>query len=191
MTELLKTDAGRSASPRLADSNWADRYATGRDDLVGAFYGPALRAAQRYDRATGYFRSSFYSLTREEVAAFALRGGKIRLICSPDLEEADIEALQRGGNARKASDEALRRELALILAHPHAASGAEILAALYANHSLEIRLAVPAGRGIFHDKFGIVTDAHGDRVSFAGSVNETWHAWHPYGNHESFEVFTS
>lgn len=184
-------DSAEHLQPGLADTEWADRYATSRDNLVDAFYGPALRAAATYDRATGYFRSSFYSLTRDSVAAFALRGGTTRLLCSPDLEATDIEALQRGGNARQASDDALRQELARILAHPHAASGAEILAALYANRSLEIRLAVPAGRGIFHDKFGVFTDIAGFQVSFAGSVNETWSAWHPYGNHESFEVFTS
>lgn len=184
-------DSAEPLQPGLAQVEWADRYATSRDDLVDAFYGPALRAAATYDRATGYFRSSFYNLTRDSVAAFALRGGTIRLLCSPDLEKTDIDALQQGRNARQASEDALRQELARILAHPHAASGAEILAALYANRSLEIRLAVPAGRGIFHDKFGIFTDTHGSQVSFAGSVNETWSAWHPYGNHESFEAFTS
>lgn len=190
MTEPVEAGPG-TKQPLLTDIEWVDRYATGRDDLVKSFYDPALQATQIYDRATGYFRSSFYSLTRDTVAAFALRGGRIRLICSPELDEADVEALQRGESARQASDDALRQELARILAHPHAASGAEILAALYAHESLEIRLAVPVGSGIFHDKFGVFTDARGARVSFSGSVNETWHAWHPYGNHESFEVFTS
>ncbi len=66
-----------------------------------------------------------------------------------------------------------------------------MLAALLATRALEIRLAVPSGSGIFHDKFGIFQDVRDDRVSFAGSINETWKAWHPLGNHESFEVFTS
>lgn len=175
----------------LGSVDWEPRYTTSRSDLVGDFYGPALRRALTYDRATGYFRSSFYSLTRTQVASYALAGGKIRLICSPDLNPGDIEEIQRGRDATDAANAALKRELERVLLHPHAASGADILAALLATEVLELRLAIPSGRGIFHDKFGVFTDAAGDRVSFAGSINETWSAWHPLGNHESFEVFTS
>lgn len=175
----------------LEVTDWADRYSTGRDDLLGSFYGPALSVSVRYDRATGFFRSSFFGLTRVEVASFALRGGKVRLICSPDLEDADVQVLQIAQSAREQCDEALRLELTRVLEHPHAATGAQVLAALILHGCLEMRLAVPYGRGIFHDKFGVFEDVAGNRVSFAGSVNETWAAWHPLGNHESFEVFTS
>lgn len=175
----------------LRDVKWADRYSSSDDDLLGDFYGPALRASVRYDRAAGFFRSSFFALTSADVGAFALRGGKARLLCSPDLEREDIDAIREGADARERGNQALRMELNRILEHPHSASGAEILAALYAGGHLEIRLAVPVSSGIFHDKFGIFSDAAGDLVSFVGSINETWRAWHPYGNHESFEVFTS
>ena len=175
----------------LRDVEWADRYSSSADDPLEDFYGPALRAAVSYDRATGFFRSSFFALTRADVGKFALRGGKARLLCSPDLEREDIEAIREGADARERTDHALRKEIERILGHPHSASGAEILAALYAGEHLEVRLAVPAGSGIFHDKFGIFSDLGGDLVSFVGSINETWAAWHPYGNHESFEVFTS
>lgn len=170
---------------------WEPRYTTSRSDLVKDFYAPALDRAVNYDRATGYFRSSFYGLTRAEVAAFALRGGKIRLICSPDLDPSDIEEIDRWHVAITEANVALKREVERVLDHPHAASGAEILAALLGKGCLDIRLAVPSGKGIFHDKFGIFTDGERNRVSFAGSINETWKAWHPLGNHESFEVFTS
>lgn len=182
---------GGSGRRGLRDIDWADRYSTSADQPLEEFYGPALHMAERYDRATGFFRSSFFALTRTEIGEFALRGGKIRLLCSPDLEREDIDAIREGASARETSDHALRRELHHVLGHPHSASGAEILAALYAGAHLEIRLAIPAGKGIFHDKFGIFTDLRGDSVSFVGSVNETWRAWHPYGNHETFEVFTS
>jgi len=145
----------------------------------------------RYDRATGYFRSSFFGLTRTEVASFALRGGGIRLVCSPDLAEVDVDALREAESAAECSDDALREELARMLEHPHSAAGAQILAALILHGCLEIKLAVRHGGGIFHDKFGIFEDEGDGRISFAGSVNETWSAWHPLGNHESFEVFTS
>ena len=156
----------------LRDVEWADRYSSSADDPLEDFYGPALRAAVSYDRATGFFRSSFFALTRADVGKFALRGGKARLLCSPDLEREDIEAIREGADARERTDHALRKEIERILGHPHSASGAEILAALYAGEHLEVRLAVPAGSGIFHDKFGIFSDLGGDLVSFVGSINE-------------------
>jgi superfamily II DNA or RNA helicase len=170
---------------------WSDRYSTSSNDPVEDFYKPAIRESQRYDRATGFFRSSFFALTGSDIGDFALRGGRIRLLCSPELEKEDIEAIREGSAALERGDDALRKEIARVLEHPHAASGSEILAALYVAEHLEIRLAVPVGDGIFHDKFGIFHDPYGNLVSFVGSINESWHAWHPYGNHESFEVFTS
>jgi hypothetical protein len=182
---------GASLGVGLRAHAWQPRYSTSRDDLVSAFYRPALEHAETYDRATGYFRSSFYDLTRQEVAEFALRGGLIRLVCSPDLAHDDVDAIERGADAAATADAALRAELVRILEHPHAASGTEILAALLAHGSLQLRLAFRPGAGIFHDKFGVFRDRHENRISFAGSINETWRAWHPLGNHESFEVFTS
>jgi hypothetical protein len=46
----------------LASYEWADRYSTSRDDLIDDFYKPAMERACSYDRAVGYFRSSFLSL---------------------------------------------------------------------------------------------------------------------------------
>lgn len=181
-----------SENKSLRDAGpWLDRYSTGRDDLVADFYAPALGAAIRYDRATGYFRSSFYALTRVSIASFALRGGKVRLIASPDLDPRDVETLGAPEAVIDVSERALEQELRRILNHPHAATGAEILAALLLRGNLEIRLAIPHGEGIFHDKYGIFEDPNENRLSFAGSVNETWRAWHPLGNHESFEAFRS
>lgn len=170
---------------------WLDRYATGRNDLVSEFYGPALGNSCRYDRATGYFRASFYALTRAEMASFALRGGRIRLLCSPDLEKADIQVMMDPATAIEICESSLAAEIQQILEHPHSVAGGEIFAALLLHGTLEMRLAVPDGSGIFHDKFGVFSDTAENQVSFAGSINETWRAWHPLGNHESFEVFTS
>ena len=104
----------------------------------------------------------FFALTGSDIGDFALRGGKIRLLCSPEMEKEDIEAIREGSDAIERGDDALRREIARVLEHPHAASGAEILAALYVADHLEIRLAVPSGDGIFHDKFGIFHDPYGN-----------------------------
>ncbi len=57
----------------LRTRDWPDGCFTSDPDLLRAFYEPALACSRTYDRAVGYFRSSFYALTAPAVAAFALR----------------------------------------------------------------------------------------------------------------------
>jgi len=71
-------------------------YSSGRSDLADEFYRPCLGLASRYDRAVGYFRSSFFALLGVAVSDFVLADGKIRLICSPSLTADDLEAIERG-----------------------------------------------------------------------------------------------
>src|SRR4051794_21626130 len=97
---------------------WLHRYSSSRQDLVRAFFQPALEAGTRYDRAAGFFRSSIYSLVGRSVASFVERGGRMRLLCSPDLAEQDIGAIGRGLAAKDAVGAAARRELERVLAHP-------------------------------------------------------------------------
>ena len=74
----------------LRNLKWRPRYSTSREDLIADFFEPALDSSVSYDRAVGYFRSSFYSLTGIATARFALRGGRMgRLLCSPELTEED------------------------------------------------------------------------------------------------------
>src|SRR3954453_9650907 len=114
----------------LRDHDWKPRYATGRDDLVRDFYTPALEGSDRYDRATGFFRSSLYAITGREVARFALAGGRIRLLCSPDLAPADIQAVKRGLRLQEVVAEVVARELQRVLEHPEAHRTADVFAAL-------------------------------------------------------------
>lgn len=176
----------------LRSYEWAPRYSTSRDDLIATFYRPVMERSATYDRAVGFFRSSFYTIAGSATASFALRGGRIRLLCSPDLTEEDALAIERGLSMRETVDRAAQRELSRILEHPLAQPAAQLLAALVAERALEIRFAIRRGHaGMFHDKVGIFVDSQGNSLSFSGSINETWRAWHPLGNHESFEVFTS
>src|SRR5207248_2258544 len=140
----------------LRGFRWKPRYSTSREDLVADFFEPALDRASRYDRAVGYFRSSFYSLTGIATARFALRGGRIRLLCSPELTEEDLIAIQEGLDQRAALDIALRRELEQILRYPSVRKPFELLANLIAIGALDVRFAIWNERkGLFHDKVGI------------------------------------
>jgi hypothetical protein len=93
---------------------------------------------------------------------------------------------------KDAIDSAVRRELERILEEPLAQPTVELLATLVAAGTLSLKFIVWTDAvGIFHDKVGIFEDSVGNSVSFSGSINESWQGWHPRGNHESFEVFTS
>ena len=166
-------------------------YRTGERDPVGGFYQPCLSAAIRYSRAVGYFRSSIFSIVGRPFLEFARRGGTARLVCSPSITEDDAQAIASGYLSRdEAIAQALDRDLQELLSEPALESRTKLLATLIECGSLDIRLAVRSnGTGIYHEKIGIFTDGVGERVSFIGSSNETWSAWHTQGNHESIEVF--
>ena len=166
-------------------------YRTGECDPVGNFYQPCLSSATRYARAVGYFRSSIFSIIGQPFLEFARRGGTARLVCSPSITEDDAQAIASGYMSRdEAIVQAIDRDILELLATPALGSRTKLLATLIQCGSLDIRLAVRRnGIGIYHEKIGIFTDGVGERVSFLGSANETWSAWHSQGNHESIEVF--
>lgn len=166
-------------------------YTGSRFDLIKEFYVPCLNNAVGYDRSVGYFRSSTFALTGVAFSRFAQRGGKIRLICSPELDEADVEAIEAGLKSQETVRTALGQELKEILKYPEFRPAVGFLATLVAAEVLEIRIAFREARGMFHDKLGIFRDPEGQEVSFIGTVNETFTGWSREGNHENFEVFQS
>jgi superfamily II DNA or RNA helicase len=166
-------------------------YRTGERDPVESFYQPCLSVATQYSRAVGYFRSSIFSIVGPSFLDFARHGGIARLVCSPSLTDDDVEAIAAGYlNRDEAIARALDRDIQELLDNSTLISRTKLLATLIQCGTLDIRLAIRSnGTGIYHEKIGIFTDCVGERVSFIGSANETWSAWHTDGNHESIEVF--
>jgi superfamily II DNA or RNA helicase len=167
------------------------RYSTGRMNLLAEFFQPCLDAATRYERAVGFFSSTFYALIGLSIADFAHRGGTMRVVCCPRLSALDIAAMREGYSARVAGI-GIVRELEECLEDPMAHAVSRLLATLIAYGALDLRIAFRPGRtGIYHDKVGIFTDRAGEQVSFDGSANESWSAWSEEGNYEAFHAFTS
>lgn len=180
------------SEPSLAELELAMGYATNTSDVIREFYEPCLMRAHSYDRAVGYFRSTILLLTARPVAHFAENGGRIRIVCSPELTEGDIEGLRRGYTWRDLVEGHLATVLDEAVATPSGKSCVEYLANLVANGCLDLKIAFRVGsRGIFHAKTGIFSDNVGNAVSFTGSANETFAGWDPQGNHESIDVFCS
>lgn len=163
-------------------------YSSGSADLVRDFYVPCLNAAITYDRSAGYFRSSVFHVVGLAFADFALRSGKMRLICSASLEPEDRAVIE--GAETASLERSITRDIREVLLRPENMAVTELLGTLLSIGALSIKIAYrPHQTGIFHSKVGIFRDSQSNIVSFVGSENETQSAWNPEANYETFEVF--
>lgn len=162
-----------------------ESYDTGDShiDVVRDFFEPCLDQSVKYDRLSGYFSSRVLALAARGLGGFLAGNGKMRLITSANIAQADLEAmlaLESDSDVKAAFDarfrDALsdRYQLETILEQSHL----EAMCWLLKNDRLEIRIVVPnslnsASNSLFHSKVGIFTDGDSETISFSGSVNET------------------
>lgn len=177
----------------LSDLNLDTEYRSAQSALATTFYRWCLSESVRYDRAAGYFSSTVFLIVGANIVEFAKKGGKIRLLCSPQLSAEDIQALNDGhAKLEDLASHALLEEISTLEASKASEFPLRVLSTLVATGGLEIQIAVrAAGHGIFHEKLGIFADSAENKVTFLGSSNETWRGWHPEGNYEAIEVFCS
>lgn len=163
-------------------------YRSGYDDLVEDFYRPTLREAQFYWRAVGYFSSSSLEAFGTPLGEFIKNGGRIRLVTSVELREADLRAIENGAVRQDICEQRLEQILDADFADG-VGDGVARLARLLEIGRLEIQIAVPkTGTGIYHEKIGLFI--HGDDfVAFSGSSNESRTAFE--NNRECVDVYTS
>lgn len=167
-----------------------DRYRSDREDVVGNFFVPAFSVASSYSRAVGYFTSTSLALYARGIEIFADRGGSMRLIASPYLNEDDILDITRGYDVRTVLERATLRELEDEDQPATVLDGLGMLGRLIAEGRIDIKLAFVEqdGRvGIYHEKIGVFRDDLGDLVGFTGSSNETYGGL--MANFESVEVY--
>jgi superfamily II DNA or RNA helicase len=177
----------------LQKLNLEPEYRTGSSDPISEFYIPCLNESSIYKRAVGYFRSSVYLIVGQEILDFASRGGKIYLICSPELDAKDLDVISQNKLlARQIAEGKVVDEIEALIRNNATLAPTKVLATLLATKSLEIRIAFRSDAlGIYHEKIGIFLDDDKNRVSFIGSANESFSGWHANGNFESVEVFCS
>lgn len=173
-------------------------YNTEDDFIVRDFYAPCLARSAKYDRAVGYFRANIYRELGEDLLIFAKRGGKARLICSPDIPEPDEEAAREGyelrGKRKKIDQEiTLLHILRKMAKDPRERDCLDMLRLLIEKGSMELFIATRPG-GIYHRKVGVFYDTDGNYVAFSGSGNETQRAVseiEDWANDEEFDVYRS
>jgi len=159
------------------------------------FYRPCLEQAVMYRRAVGYFTSAGLAHAAKGLASLVVRGGKMRLVASPQLSDDDIEALSRAADEpEKVLGEIVARSLQDV-SDLLVRERLNALAWLAARGALEVKLSIrlnkdgQLARGIYHEKIGIFSDAASNHVAFAGSSNETEGGL--VENFESIKVFWS
>lgn len=165
-------------------------YEASNTDLAVDFYIPAMMRATEYDRAVGYFRSSIFHLVHIAISDFVQRNGKMRLICSPNLDPDDERTIRTALARADIVDQAIVEDILHTASEPKKLPILELLATMVTLGLLEIRIAYVSDRpGIFHTKVGIFRDDCGNAVSFDGSPNETFMAW--AHNEERFRAHLS
>ena len=159
-------------------------------DLLAGLYEPLLAQAVRYDRTTYTFTANGLIAAAAGTASLIRNGGRIRLICDHSVREDVLQAIHDGQiDAATALQQTARREDLLLTetADISDRNHLELAYWLVANGIMEVKVAIRGDR-IFHTKSGIVEDARGNRVAFAGSLNETLSGWRH--NWESVDVYT-
>lgn len=176
----------------LQDLNIKLEYRSLLNNIASEFYIPALKEAISYDRAVGFFSSSILSSIAYGIDGLACNGGKIRLVTSPYLSDADKEAITKGYEKR---EDVIKRVMLSNLHEPQNYFEQEqlnMLANLISDGILDIKIAFTEDDsqiGMYHEKLGIIKDSDGNCVAFSGSMNESENGLSV--NYETIDVFCS
>lgn len=179
----------------FCDININHSYETGHGDPINEFYVPVLSQAIKYDRIAGYFSSSSLAVAARGIAGLIANGGRMRIIASPHLSEADLEVIQKSIDSPQVFVENKFLKDIDEMEDEFQRNHLEALGWMLAKGLLEIKLAFVVKKNadeidesaLFHQKIGILEDTEGFQVSFSGSINETASGW--LNNIEEFKVF--
>ena len=168
------------------------RYRSEIHNFPRDFLIPVLSQTEIYKRGTGYFSTT--SLIQLSIGLFemAKNGGRIQIVCSPNLDKKDIEAIDYGYKNR---DEVITNALLGSIQEPITHFEEErlnLIATLIANGNLDIKIAFledDDGFRLYHEKIAVFIDREGNRISYAGSANESANGLD--GNFESMYTFCS
>jgi superfamily II DNA or RNA helicase len=174
------------------------------ENIVGDLLVPALSQAASYQRVAGYFSSTSLAVAAQGIASMVAGGGKYQLVTSHELVRTDLVNLHDAYESTQVEDALVEsfletwralQSLEQAIKKKHV----EAMLWLLREGRLEVKIVVPFRNqevildkslvDKFHPKFGIITDANGDSIAFAGSANESLNAW--FRNLENVMVYKS
>lgn len=176
----------------LCDLDLLPVYDSSNYDLISDLQVPLLKNSTSYLRGVGYFTSGWLRLVVNGLKEFVEKGGKIRLIISPFIENNDWDAILLGVQAM--SDSVLKALLDANVTDFVKSVDEDTLIAfswMIADEIIELRIAVPKDSEVrrnYHDKVGIFRDETGNEVALHGSLNDSIQGSF---NGEAFSVFCS
>jgi len=158
----------------LTNNKYKLIYRSFFDNFDRDFLIPSYRESNRLYRASGYFSLRSLMLSFDGLLSFIENGGVLNLLCSPELSDADITAIQAGSTLT--DSDAIRAILDELNKDEHFSerelSQLNVICNMIAERKINIRIAyMPSG--IYHEKYGIFVDEVGNMVYFTGSANET------------------
>lgn len=168
------------------------RYRSDLNNFPRDFLIPVLEKSLVYKRGVGYFSTSSLIDISSGLFEMAKHGGKIQLVCSPNLDDEDIRAINLGYEKRdEVFEQALLREIHDPIEY-FDTERLNLIVTLIADGILDIKLAFledENGISLYHEKMAIFIDENGDKISYIGSMNESGNAFN--NNFESFYTFCS
>jgi len=177
-------------------------YDSDTDNILEAFYIPALQNSIEYRRLAGFFSSTSLALCAKGILGLLQNDGEIKIITCPRFQQEDIDTIKETFETiNTITEKILNLELNEITTNfirDHLKAFGWLLkkkkllikiAVLKNKNGLPLTENVIEKSGIFHQKVGIFIDKEGNKVSFSGSENESANGW--LNNIEEFKVFRS
>lgn len=162
----------------------------GSDNMVDSFLVPCLKCAKIYKRSVGFFSSSVFELISSGLNNFIERDGQIQIICSPELSQKDINAIEMGYKLKnELRNELFDKDIHDSLSRLKSDELKLLVKMIYQNKLNIIVVDVDNATGIYHDKIGYIEDYEGNQVLFVGSPNESKNAY--INNYEKIRVSMS
>ncbi|MBE0524904.1 MAG: DEAD/DEAH box helicase family protein, partial [Methanosarcinales archaeon] len=147
-----------------------NRFSSRKQKLAESFLNERLVGAKNYDRIAGYFSSSILEIAGENLEGME---GTVRMVCNSQLDERDVKT-------SRAAHAAMRREWCAAEPENYGSKAKGRFAKLYEllrSGKLEVKVLPDTVFGLIHGKGGVITLQNGEKTSFIGSANETYHAW--------------
>lgn len=158
----------------------------GDDNIADSFLNPILAHTKEYKRSVGFFSSGVFAAIMPGVIRLARNQGSIKLIASPKLSNDDANAIALGYEQRQkyvidSFNEDFEREIEELDDEKLC-----LLCDLIRKNILDIKIAVTAECGMYHDKLGILQDFDNNKLVFYGSPNSSYGGYR--SNYEKIRI---
>lgn len=158
----------------------------GDNNIADSFLNPVLKCTKEYKRSVGFFSSGVFDTVMDGIIALARNNGRIKLIASPQLSEEDIEAINLGYEQKNSLiSDAFTRDFVKEIEKLNDVR-LQMLCDLIRKGILDIKIAITADTGIYHDKLGILNDFDGNTLVFYGSSNSSYSGYR--SNYEKIRI---